>query len=67
MTIDRRFAIVIGINDYTSKPLEYCVNDALSVAKILEEKCYFKHDDIFPITSDTSNPTKDISGYLDND
>lgn len=66
MTIDRRFAIVIGINDYTVKPLEYCVNDALAVAKILEDKCSFKHEDIFPIISDSTKPTKDISGHLDN-
>ena len=66
MTIDRRFAIVIGINDYSSKPLEYCVNDALAVSQILEDKCYFNKDDIFTISSDTFKPIKDISGHLDN-
>ncbi|MCB0501302.1 MAG: caspase family protein [Bacteroidetes bacterium] len=65
MRIDRRFAIVIGINDYEIKPLDFCVNDADSVADILEQKCYFKKDDIYKITSDKDNPIKDISGHLE--
>ena len=32
MSIDRRFAIIIGINDYDNSPLNYCVNDANAVA-----------------------------------
>src|ERR1019366_3138516 len=65
MNIDRRFAIIIGINDYVKKPLEYCVDDALAVAKILEDKCAFKNGDIYVITSDSKTPKKDISGHLD--
>ena len=65
MKIDRRFAIIIGINDYEIKPLDFCVNDADSVADILEQKCSFGKNDIFKITSDKDNPTKDISGHLE--
>ncbi len=65
ITIDRRFAIIIGINDYAYKPLTYCVKDALAVSNILESKCCFEKDDIFSITSDSTNPIKDISGHLD--
>ena len=26
--MEKRHAIIIGINDYTDKPLSFCVNDA---------------------------------------
>ncbi len=64
--MDRRFAIVIGINDYDIKPLNFCVNDANSIAEILENKCGFKNKDIYKITSDDSSPIKNITGLFDN-
>lgn len=63
---ERRFAIIIGINDYDIKPLNFCVNDANAVAKKLEEKCLFKKDDIFLITSEKGKTTKDITGHFEN-
>ena len=64
MTEERRFAIIIGINDYEVNPLSFCVNDAKSVADILVKKCQFKKEDIHLITSDKTNSTKDISGHF---
>lgn len=66
MTQERRFAIIIGINDYEINPLDFCVNDANAVAKKLEEKCLFKNEDIFIITSDQVKTTKDITGHFEN-
>ncbi|WP_299212248.1 caspase family protein [uncultured Aquimarina sp.] len=66
MVEERRFAIIIGINDYEVSPLNFCVNDAKAVAKILEEKCCFKNEDIHLITSDEKKSTKDISGHFNN-
>lgn len=64
--LDRRFAIIIGINNYDVSPLRYCVPDAQGVAKVLESHCAFKKEDIITIISDDDHPVKDISGYLDN-
>lgn len=66
ITEERRFAIIIGINDYEIKPLDFCVNDANSVAKIIEEKCLFNNDDIFLITSENGKTIKDITGHFEN-
>ncbi len=65
MNIDRRFAIIIGINDYSISPLNFCVNDAVSISELLEKKCFFKKEDIYLITSDKQNPSKEISGRFD--
>lgn len=64
--MDRRFAIVIGINDYDIKPLDFCVNDAKSIADILVDKCGFQVKDIYTITSDENAPIKDITGRYEN-
>lgn len=64
MIEERRFAIIIGINDYEVNPLSFCVNDAKSVAEILENKCRFNKEDIHLITSDKANSIKDISGHF---
>lgn len=65
MTNERRFAIIIGINDYEIKPLDFCVNDAIAVAQKLEEKCLFNNEDIYLITSDQNKTTKDITGHFE--
>lgn len=62
--MDRRFAIVIGIDDYEQNPLDFCVNDAEAISKILEEKCAFGKEDIYIVSSQKTNPVKDISGHL---
>lgn len=66
MLKERRFAIVIGINDYDDKPLDFCVNDAESVKELLSSKCLFDDEDIYLITSSTEKPVKDITGHLEN-
>lgn len=61
-----RYAIVIGINDYDSNPLNYCVNDALEVKKTLIDKCNFHENNIYVITSAEGSSNKDITGkYLE--
>lgn len=65
MDIERRFAIVIGINDYDTKPLDFCVNDAKAVADILQSRCKFSNEDIHIITSDKTSPIKNITGYFE--
>jgi len=66
MEVERRFGIIIGINDYKVKPLDFCVNDAESVSRILEERCRFNKKDIHLITSKKGNTTKDITGNFEN-
>jgi hypothetical protein len=66
MNTERRFGIIIGINDYKVKPLDFCVNDADSVAQILEERCRFEKKDIHLITSKQGKTTKDITGNFEN-
>lgn len=66
MKLERRFAIVIGINDYERKPLDYCVNDAICIAEKLKTNCFFEEDDIFLITSSKDEPIKDITGHFEN-
>jgi len=66
MTDEKRYAIIIGINDYEISPLNFCVNDAKAVAGILEEKCRFKKENIHLITSDETNSIKDITGHFNN-
>jgi hypothetical protein len=64
--MDRRFAVIIGINDYQNKfPLDFCVNDAQEISKTLKANCLFRQEDVFLITSDKKNPLKDISGHFD--
>lgn len=63
--MDRRFAIIIGINNYNKSPLNYCVKDANDIAEILEKRCRFNKDDIFIITSSDTSPISDISGHFD--
>ncbi|OFD90563.1 hypothetical protein BWGOE13_55300 [Bacillus mycoides] len=62
MSKERRFAIVIGINDYEHYPLKYCVNDATSVRQILIDKCGFNSEDIFLLTSSKDESIKEITG-----
>lgn len=61
-----RYAIVIGVNDYDSNPLNYCVNDALEVKKTLIKNCNFKENNVYAIISSKDSSTKDITGkYLE--
>lgn len=61
-----RYAIIIGINDYNDSPLNFCVNDAVDIKKVLINNCKFDEKNIFMITSDDTNSNKDITGrYLE--
>lgn len=61
-----RYAIIIGINDYNDSPLNFCVNDAVDIKKVLMSNCKFDEKNIFMITSDNKNSNKDITGkYLE--
>lgn len=62
--VENRYALIIGINDYSTRPLSFCVNDAESIRDILINKAHFAKENVFLITSDTSNPVKNISGKL---
>lgn len=57
-----RYAIVIGINDYSVKPLKYCVNDANSINDALIDRCMFKDENIHLIISDDQHPIKEVLG-----
>lgn len=63
--MDRRFAIVIGINDYDINPLNFCAQDAKEIATILHNNCRFPQENIYSIISESASPIKDISGHLD--
>ena len=59
---ETRYAILIGINDYDVNPLNFCVNDAMKVKDELINKCMFKEENIFIITSSKKDSKKDITG-----
>lgn len=56
MMPEKRFAILVGINDYSDSPLSYCVNDALSMQQILTNKCGFEKDRVKVIISTKEEP-----------
>ena len=45
--MDRRFGIVLGINDYNKDPLVFCANDAHAIGDLLEITCKNLCDNIF--------------------
>jgi len=55
---DNRIAVMIGINDYSGKPLRYCVNDVETFDQILRNKCKFNQ--IFQIISSVDKHKSDI-------
>jgi len=60
--MEKRYAIIIGINDYSNVPLDYCVNDAKEVKARILNRAKFKEEDIYLLTSEINSPIKDISG-----
>lgn len=62
---ENRYAIIIGINDYDTDPLSYCVKDAVAVHEILIQKANFRKENAFLITSDTSQPIRNITGRIE--
>lgn len=62
---ETRYAVIIGIDDYQSNPLSFCVNDAESIEQTLLKNCLFKKENIFKIVSSEKSSEKDITGkYL---
>lgn len=61
--VGRRFAIIIGINDYIDRKLDCCVNDANEVKKELINRCKFKEEDIHLITSKFNSPVDVVYSY----
>jgi uncharacterized caspase-like protein len=62
--METRYAVLIGINDYDNQPLNFCVNDALSIKNALMERANFLEKNIYSVTSDSLNSIKDITGKL---
>lgn len=62
--MERRFAILIGINDYADWELDYCVKDIYDVKNIIEKHCKFNPNHIRIIESSNSNPQNDIETLL---
>jgi len=62
--MERRYAIIIGINDYENGPLDFCVNDAVAIKALLTDRANFAADDIYLISSDSDGSLKDITGKL---
>jgi hypothetical protein len=65
MTTERRYAILIGINDYPSEPLTCCAADAEAVAELLKQKCGFKDSDVKLIVSKTGDTKTEIFGLFE--
>jgi uncharacterized caspase-like protein len=59
-----RYAVIIGIDDYDTNPLQFCVNDAKSVKDAIRDKANFLNDNIYLLTSEKNNTVKDITGKL---
>lgn len=55
MSIDKRFAILIGSNRYKEKNLNYSTKDALDFKYILNKKCKFENENIIIITPELTN------------
>jgi uncharacterized caspase-like protein len=62
--MERRYAVIIGINDYEHNPLNYCTNDAVAIKDLLEQKANFSPEDTYLISSNSNSSTKDITGKL---
>ena len=46
MSLERRFAIIVGSNCYDTKKLQYPLKDAQDMSNILQKRCLFKNEDI---------------------
>ncbi|MDK0688212.1 caspase family protein [Clostridium perfringens] len=64
MSDEIRYAIVIGINDYENRPLNFCANDARSIKESLIKNCRFKNENIYEIISCETSTKKDITGLF---
>jgi len=53
--MSQRFGILIGINDYSINPLDYCVNDVTKIEEILTKNCHFNKNNLRIITSNSEN------------
>lgn len=56
MGLEKRYAIIIGSNNYSVKKLRYPIKDAIDVSKLLEERCKFLPENIHLIISEFEKP-----------
>ncbi|WP_439695840.1 caspase domain-containing protein [Mucilaginibacter sp. AW1-7] len=61
----KRFAILIGINDYHRAPLRFSVNDVSLIRSKLISNCSFEPDDIFSISSTVDKPIENVQELLE--
>jgi hypothetical protein len=54
--LEKRFAILIGINDYNDRPLSYCANDVIALQNVLIDRCGFEKNNIKTIISTKEKP-----------
>lgn len=52
----KRWAVIIGINQYAESPLRYCVPDARLVSETLVKQCFFQPEQILLMTDDQKDP-----------
>jgi hypothetical protein len=59
---ENRYAILVGIDDYDTIPLNYCCSDAMAMKKMLVEKCMFNEKNIELIISNKENSQTELIG-----
>ena len=52
MSLERRFAIIVGTNCYDTKKLQYTLKDAGDMRSILQKRCEFNDEDIIKLEFD---------------
>lgn len=63
--MERRFAILMGINDYENDELDYCVKDVDDLKNALQLYCKFNINDIRIIPSSKVKPQKSLDKLLE--
>jgi len=56
---DTRFLIAVGLNDYETYPLNYCVKDARDISSTMQAYCKVASENTFAIVSDFNQPNPD--------
>lgn len=56
---ENRYAILIGMDNYSTNPLPYCVKDVNNLEEVLVSKCRFNKENIYKIV-DSSKAVKEL-------
>lgn len=64
-TDEERYAILIGIDDYEDRTLDYASSDASSMRDVLVERCAVHESRTYPIISSTANPKRESYAELE--